>query len=143
MWFLKLFGAIVFLRGLPKVLQVTIYVLAGLAAGLAVAASLAGRAGYAWVGGLSGLAPPARLWEQTVRLASWARLPPAPGQTPCEYAEALRARVPGVDGVDTLADAYVRHRFGGRQLDEAERTRLETAWRTVRGRLLRRLLRLR
>jgi len=115
------------------------WLLIGLAAGVALAATLAGGASYAWLRGLSGLSRPARLWEQTVRLASWARVPPAPSQTPREYAETLRARLPGVAGVDELAGAYIRHRFGGEPIDEPEQTRLESAWRAVRGRLLRRL----
>ena len=118
------------------------WLLFALAAGVALAATLAGGASYAWLRGLGGLAPQARLWEQTVRLASWARVPPTPGQTPREYAESLRARVPGVTGVDELAGAYVRQRFSGRGMDGVEQTRLEAAWRAVRGRLLRRLLRL-
>jgi hypothetical protein len=63
-------------------------------------------------------------------------------QTPREYARDLQERVPGLDDVDLLADAYVRHRFGRQRPDEAELTRLENAWRVVRGGLLRRLLRL-
>jgi hypothetical protein len=116
--------------------------LIGLASGFALALTLASGASYAWLHGLRSLSVPARLWEQTVRLASWARVPPAASQTPREYADTLRARLPGVDGIDELADAYVRQRFGARQIDALERNRLETAWRAVRGRLLRRMLRL-
>jgi hypothetical protein len=107
-----------------------------------IVASMAGGLRFAWVRGLAGLEPPARLWGQTVRLASWSRMPPAETQTPREYARDLRERVTGLDDVDTLADAYVRHRFGRQQPDEAERARLEGAWRAVRTGLLRRLLRL-
>ncbi len=120
------------------------WVLTGILSGMAAILALAAvGARYAWVRGLAGLSLPARRWEQTVRLASWARVPPAPEQTPREYALALRQRVPGLDGVDALADAYVRQRFGREEPDEAGRTRLEETWRLVRGRLLRRLLRLR
>ena len=114
-------------------------VLAGLAV---VSASLTGGLRYAWVRGLTDLEPPARLWGQTLRLGSWARMRPAPSQTPSEYARVLREQVPGLDDVDLLADAYVRHRFGRRRPGAAEGERLEGAWRAVRGRLLRRLLRL-
>ncbi|OGO49351.1 MAG: hypothetical protein A2148_00135, partial [Chloroflexi bacterium RBG_16_68_14] len=120
------------------------WALIGVAAGLAVlAASTAAGAGYAWLRGLAGLEPPARLWAQTVRLASWARLPPDPTQTPREFARTLRTQVPGVGEVDRLADAYVWYRFGRRRPDGAEQARLEGAWRDARGALLRRLLRLR
>lgn len=119
------------------------WLLIGLGAGLAaLVLSLAGGVSVAWLRGLRGLSPAARLWEQTVRLASWARVPPEPGQTPYEYAETLRAQVPNVAGVDVLAGAYVRQQFGREQLDENERSLLEEAWRAVRGRLLKRLFRL-
>jgi transglutaminase-like putative cysteine protease len=96
----------------------------------------------AWRRGLGGLSPTARLWAQTVRLASWARVPHAAGQTPREYARAVRDLVAGADAVELLADAYVRQAFGRREIDGAERARLEQAWRALRWPLLRRLLRL-
>ena len=120
------------------------WILIGIVAGLA--AFMAGAAGvvrYAWGMGLAGLETPARLWGQTVRLASWARLPLDSTQTPREYSRTLREQVPDLDDVDELADAYVRHRFGRQAIEEEERARLETAWSAVRGRLLRRLFRLR
>ncbi|MCH8993857.1 MAG: transglutaminase domain-containing protein [Chloroflexi bacterium] len=120
------------------------WVLIGLAAGFAVILiSTAGGVGYAWLRGLAGLTPTTRLWAKTVRLGGWARIPAAPDQTPSEYAAKLRAQAPGLEDVDLLAGAYVRHRFGRRQPDEQEQARLERAWRAVRGGLLRHLLRLR
>ena len=119
------------------------WVLIGVMAGLAtIAVAAAGGLRYAWLRELSGLAPPARLWGQTVRLASWSRIPPAPHQTPREFARSLREEVPDLSQADVLADAYVRHRFA-EQPEEAEAARLEEAWRSVRAALLRRLLRLR
>ncbi len=120
------------------------WVLFGVLAGVAaVFATLGGGLRYAWTRGLAGLDLPARAWEQTVRLASWGRLPPEPAQTPREYAASLQERVPGLDDVDAIAGAYVRGRFGRKPLDEAERSRLDAAWRRVRSTLLRRVLRLR
>lgn len=120
------------------------WVLIGIVAGLAVVVvSMAGGLRYAWLRGLADLESPARLWEQTVRLASWARLPPAPTQTPREYARTLREQMSGLDEIGLLADAYVRHRFGRQRPEDAERVRLEEAWGAVRAGLLRRLLRLR
>ena len=112
--------------------------IAALAALAAVVVSTAGGLRFAWVRGLGGLEPPARLWGQTVRLASWTQLPLGPAETPREYARSLREQVPELEGVDLLADSYVRHRFGRWQPEEQDRARLETAWRAVRGRLLRR-----
>jgi hypothetical protein len=115
-------------------------IVAALAAGFA---SSAAALRYTWARGLAGLAPPARLWGQTVRLATWARLPLDSTRTPREYARSLREQVPGLDGVDLLADAYVRHRFGRWRPEGEEQARLDAAWQGVRSRLLRRLLRLR
>ena len=116
---------------------------------IAIASALAlafvsGAAGarYAWVRGLSGLDAPSRLWGQTMRLASWARAGPGHDQTPREFARALRARVPGTNGAELLAESYVRHRYGREAITSGERARLEQAWRGVRGSLLRRLLHL-
>ncbi|MDZ4277844.1 MAG: transglutaminase domain-containing protein, partial [Dehalococcoidia bacterium] len=119
------------------------WLLIGVMSGLAVLAALAaGGVTAAWLRGTAGLEPAARPWAKTVRLASWARLPQAPSQTPHEFARELRERVTGTDDAERLASAYVRYRFGGEQQDEQEQARLENAWRTVRGRLLRRLFRL-
>ena len=119
---------------------VVIALVAALAALIAVTA---GGARFAWAQGLGGLTTPERLWGQTVRLASWARLRPRPAQTPREYARSLRDEAPEIGDVDQLADAYVRHRYGRKPTDGDERRRLEETWRAVRGRLLRRLFRLR
>ena len=118
-----------------------LWVLLGIVAGFfAIATVAAGVGRHAWVRGTAGLDTPARLWEQTVRLASWARMPPDATQTPREYARSLRDRVPGLDEVAALADGYVRHRFGREAADGAEQSGLEEAWRSVRAALLRRLL---
>ena len=52
----------------------------------------------------------------------------------------LRERAPEVEGIDALAEGYTRSRFGRKVLSGEERERLESAWKSVRGRLLRRLL---
>jgi hypothetical protein len=98
----------------------------------------AGGASYAWMRGLRGLDAPTRLWEQTVRLASWTRLPALDALTPHEYARTLREEA-GAPEVEALADAYVRHRFGGVPIEADEAEGLELAWRSVRGKMLRRL----
>ena len=120
------------------------WLLIGIVAALATGfASSAAALRYTWARGLAGLAPPARLWGQTVRLATWARLPLDSTRTPREYARSLREQVSGLDDVDLLADAYVRHRFGRWRPEGEEQARLDAAWQGVRSRLLRRLLRLR
>jgi transglutaminase-like putative cysteine protease len=123
-----------------RAMWILIGVLAGVAALLVTGA---GGLSYAWLRGLAGLPAPARLWGQTVRLASWARVPPEPAQTPQEYARSLTTQVPGLEGVEELASAYVRHQYGRQDVNDDERAGLERTWRSVRGSLVRRLFRLR
>jgi transglutaminase-like putative cysteine protease len=127
----------------PRSTNRAAWLIGAVAAALALLlASSAAGLRFAWVRGLSGLDAPARLWGKTVRLASWARAAPAQDQTPREFARTLRAQVPGSEGVELLAESYVRHRYGRQAIAEDERARLEQAWRGVRKSLLRRLLRL-
>lgn len=107
----------------------------------AIVLATGGGLRFAWTRGMGGLDLPAQLWEKTVRLASWGRVPPGPTQTPKEYAQTLQDEVAGLEGIDLLTETYVEHRFGGRALDEESSARLQSAWQSVRGRLLRRLLR--
>jgi len=112
-----------------------------LVGGLAVAAGaivLGGR--LAWERGLAGLPYCQRVWEQTLRLATWARLGPRPDQTPREYAHHLETRLASLEGLDLLAEAYGRCRFGGKPLPEDEAAQLRPIWRRVRNRLLTRIL---
>jgi hypothetical protein len=95
---------------------------------------------YAWSRGLAGLDPPARLWGQTVRLASWAGVGPTDGETPREFAEMLTNRVPQAGDVGLLADAYVRHRYGQEHTDARLTRQLDDAWTSVRAGLLKRLI---
>ena len=109
--------------------------------GLAVAAGaivLGSR--LAWERGLAGLPYCQRVWEETLRLATWARLGPRPDQTPREYAHHLAKRLAGLEGLDLLAEVYGRSRFGGKPLPEDEATQLRPIWRRVRNRLLTRIL---
>jgi hypothetical protein len=111
-----------------------------LAAGLAAAAGtvvLGGR--FAWERGLAGLPYCQRAWEQTLRLATWARLGPRPDQTPREYARHLGKRLSGLEGLDLLAEVYGRCRFGRKPLPEGEAAQLRLIWRRVRNRLLARI----
>ncbi|MDP2949203.1 MAG: transglutaminase domain-containing protein, partial [Chloroflexota bacterium] len=116
---------------------IVLWVLAGLAAA-AVALGIGSR--LAWERNLAGLPYPQRIWEQTVRLATWARLAPQEHQTPREYARQLERRLAGVEGVNTLAEAYGRSRFGRKPFAEAEASQLHGVWKRVRNRLLVRLI---
>ncbi|MGI8552539.1 MAG: transglutaminase domain-containing protein [Dehalococcoidia bacterium] len=95
----------------------------------------------AWERGMKGLDYPAQLWEKTIRLASWLKLAPKPEQTPAEYSSHLRKSVPKTEGVELIADRYLRSRYGHKDLDAADRQRLGEAWAPVRNQLIRRILR--
>jgi transglutaminase-like putative cysteine protease len=114
--------------------------LAGLFA-LAVAAAAFGR--FAWERNLGGASRPVQLWEKTMRLASLGKRGPQPSETPAEFATRLRRDVPGTDAAGYLAARYERSRFGKKQLTDEETERIESAWASVRGALLRHALRLR
>lgn len=96
---------------------------------------------FAWQGGLSGLDYPSQVWEKTQRLARWARIPVFPQQTPAEYVGRLEHELPDVEDIRYLGDAYVRARYGAKELGPAEKERLATVWKAVRGNLLSRILR--
>ncbi len=110
---------------------------------LAVAAFLAAVAGSAalgWRRSAAGLPYPQQLWEKTVRLASWAGMPPQQGQTPTEFARGLERSFRDVPDIELLAQSYNRSRFGHREPDEGERERLRGLWPRLRGALLGALL---
>jgi transglutaminase-like putative cysteine protease len=112
-----------------------------LVGGLTVAAGaivLGGR--LAWERGLAGLSYSQRVWEETLRLATWARLGPRPDHTPREYARHLAKRLAGLEGLDLLAEVYGRRRFGRKPPPEDEAAQLRPIWRRVRNRLLARIL---
>jgi hypothetical protein len=123
-----------------KALLPLLYVLLGLAfvggvAGLGIR--------FAWERGLAGLDYPSQLWEKTIRLATWLRLAPKASQTPSEYSRALQRSLPGTEGIDQVANSYLRSRYGGgRDLPPQEREQLDEAWVPLRNRLLKKVFRL-
>jgi transglutaminase-like putative cysteine protease len=119
-------------------IPLTVWVALGL--GIAAVALAAAGARLTWERGLADLPYPQRAWEQTLRLAGWARLAPRPEQTPMEYAHDLQARLPDVEGLDYLAAAYGRSRFGRKSAGAEEHERLRAIWQRLRGKLLLRVL---
>jgi transglutaminase-like putative cysteine protease len=109
------------------------------AGSIAVLAAMGGR--FAWEYGLAGLSRPSQVWEKTLRLATLGRARPHPWETPREFATRLGHEVPQARDAAYLASAYERSRFGSKELDSDEAERLESAWRTVRNALLRRVFR--
>jgi hypothetical protein len=108
--------------------------------GAAAVALVASGGRLVWVWGLGGLPYPQRTWEQALRLAGWARLGPRPEQTPMEYAYDLQERLPDVEGLDLLAAAYGRSRFGRKSAEGEENEQLRAIWRRLRAKLLLRVL---
>jgi hypothetical protein len=109
---------------------------------LAVAAVLGSVSGWVfWQTRTMGLPYPAQLWEKTVRLAAWAKVPQRADDTPAETARRIQAAFPGSREAGVLASAYARHRYGRKPLEEPERRELGRAWARLRNRLLARILR--
>jgi transglutaminase-like putative cysteine protease len=89
-----------------------------------------------WRRSVAGLPYPQQLWEKTVRVASWAGLPPRPGQTPIEFARFLGHRLKGAGDIDLLAQAYSRSRFGRNDVNGEDRQHLRRVWIGLRRRLV-------
>jgi len=80
-------------------------------------------------------------YEKVVVLAQLAGLKPYPWQTPLEFADRLRTEVADAAAdIETVFGAFVRVRFGRRQLDPAEQAQVSAAWARLRGRIIRRIL---
>ncbi len=110
--------------------------------GLAVLSLIGGSGAVVWFWPLRSLGPAERSWKATQRLAGWVGHPVNPTQTPTEFADVLGRVICAEDGTNTLAEHYTRVRFGRKRLNDADTAEIKQAWRVVRGRLVRRLLRL-
>jgi len=109
--------------------------------GLSVAAGAVVLGGWlAWERRLAGLPYCQRVWQQTLRLATWGGLGPQPHQTPREYACHLTSRLAGLEDLELLAELYGRCRFGRKPSSEGEAVQLRPVWRRVRNRLLTRIV---
>lgn len=108
---------------------------------IGITAVAGGAFHYSWQHGLGGLDYPTQVWEKTVRLARFARIPSFPQQTPYEYAEQLQRELPEVPDVELLSSSFVRARYGQKQLSEAETEHLTEVWKRVRNTLLSRIFR--
>jgi transglutaminase-like putative cysteine protease len=96
---------------------------------------------YAWQRGLAGQPFPVQVWEKTLRLARWSRVRPTPQETPRDIVARLRKEMPDVNDLDYMGDAYVRARYGRKELTQDEHERLSGVWKQARNTLLARLLR--
>lgn len=120
----------------------SIWVMLGPVIGI-VALGLAGGGGaVAWRWSLRGLGPAERSWKATHRLARWSGMGPDEAATPSEFAGGLGRAIYEPEAASTLARLYGRVRFGRKDLSEADAEEVHQAWRSVRGKLARRVLRL-
>ena len=107
------------------------------AAVTAFIAALIGVIMLGWQRSVAGLPYPQQVWEKTVRLAGWGGVRPKPGQTPHDYARRLGKRFLDVrDDMPVLADAYVKSRYGHKELSEDEIAAIKDAWPEVRANLV-------
>ncbi len=111
--------------------------------GIAAVGMVGGGGALAWRWSLRGLTPAERSWKSTQRLAGWAGIRAREAETPVEYAGGLGQTIYEPEAATTLAHLYGRVRFGRKALSEADAQEADQAWRTMRGKLLRKVLRLR
>lgn len=96
---------------------------------------------FAWQRGLGGLPYPVQVWEKTMRLTGWARIRSQPQETPREVTKRLHRELPEVDDLDYLSESFIRARYGQKELNEADKERLNKVWKQVRGTLVPRIFR--
>jgi hypothetical protein len=104
-------------------------------------AAVGGIFQYSWQRGLGGLPYAVQLWEKTLRLGRWARIRPLPNETPREVMVRLRRQLPDVPDIDYLGEAFIRARYGQKELRPEEKERLQAVWKGVRNTLAARILR--
>jgi transglutaminase-like putative cysteine protease len=92
-----------------------------------------------WLGrGRASLPPATRLYLDLRRSCARARLPVPPGLTPLALLEQLRRHgSPAVDPAGRVVDLYLRSRYGGKTLDDAELRSMRAALRDARRTLRR------
>ena len=105
--------------------------------GFGVIVLLAGASWLFWKRYMVSSADPRVAYRRLALLGALGSAGPALHQTPYQYRERLRAALPGKDEeVSALIDAYVRSRYGAKQLASEERRGLVEAWLRVRMPLL-------
>lgn len=120
-------------------------ILRGLGIALGVVAGLLALAFLAiylvWQLNFVGLSYVEGAYERMARLGTLAWRAPREGQTPGDYARALASQA-ALQPAETgrIAGAYMKSKYGARQLSAEERAALAASWRSVRGGLLNRVL---
>jgi transglutaminase-like putative cysteine protease len=113
-----------------------------LLAGLAAVVFLAGASWFFWKRYMVPSADPRAAYRRLALLCALGSAGPALHQTPYQYRERLFAALPGhEEDVSALIGAYVRSRYGAKQLASEEGQGLVQAWSRVRLPLLWRVFR--
>lgn len=114
--------------------QLPIWPILGL---LAAMGAVVGLGWLVWERPLRGLTVAEGVFARLVRVTRWLGLAPRAADTPHEYGRRIAGAIPERrEDISTIVDAYVRERFGRRDIDEAEAARLGGAWRRLREQLL-------
>jgi hypothetical protein len=107
-----------------------------------VAALLGSAAAFLWKRYMTLSEDPRAIYRRLALLGGLASVGPLDHQTPFQYRERLRNALPRYqEDVSVLVDAYVRSRYGAKELSFADRRRATDAWLRVRLPLLLRLFR--
>ena len=96
----------------------------------------------AWRISLRGLGPAERAWVATARLARWSGVPAIDSTTAHEHALRIDDALGTDEQARRVAQSYAAVRFGRKQLSDEDHTAVSQTWRTLRGRLVRRILHL-
>ncbi len=98
---------------------------------------------YLWWGRLSSMGYPTAVYARMCRLSSLAGLGPRPEQTPSEYSGSLSRSLPSQsDSIGLITQAYIKAKYSSHKfLDFSEQERVNRAWRSIRGPLVRRIFR--
>ena len=95
-----------------------------------------------WMLSFRGLRPAMATYEKMARLAGLSGLAPRVQETPSEYAEALTRVLPSQkDSIRTITRGFERSQYGKKALSDQDEAEINSAWRAIRSRLLRRVLR--
>jgi hypothetical protein len=110
----------------------------GVLVGAALLAST-GRLAYTW--GTGNLPPRAKHWARVQRVGRWAGLQAEPEETASEWSRRTGEAVRREEAARTLAMAYERERYGRKDLDGTDDEEATGAYRSLRNRLFRRVVR--
>ncbi len=95
-----------------------------------------------WMLSFRGLRPAMATYEKMVRLAGLSGLAPRVQETPSEYAETLMQVLPSQkDSIQTITRGFERSQYGKKALSDQDEAEINSAWRAIRSRLLRRVFR--